>query len=146
MSSTCFLKSKRKQIRAQFQSDSSLFYCQTKSHEWHLTFSETLLLLPFNNSGAIHGKVPRTPPETRVFLLIFDRPKSPTWKEYMSLKHPQCKKSTMDELFPGMHKTIILPCKLAAKDLLSLRASCHISSQNAQYFLSVSIPFQRLHP
>jgi len=43
------------------------------------TFSETLLLLPFRSSGAIHGKVPRTPPDTNVFLLIFDKPKSPTW-------------------------------------------------------------------
>ena len=43
------------------------------------TFSETLLLLPFRSSGAIHGRVPLTPPETKVFRLIFDRPKSPTW-------------------------------------------------------------------
>ena len=43
-----------------------------------ITFSETLLLLPFKSSGAIHGKVPRTPPDTNVFLLIFDKPKSPT--------------------------------------------------------------------
>jgi hypothetical protein len=30
------------------------------------TFSETKLLLPFRSSGAIHGSVPRTPPEMRV--------------------------------------------------------------------------------
>ena len=42
------------------------------------TFSETRLLLPFNSSGAIHGSVPLTPPETSVFLLILDNPKSPT--------------------------------------------------------------------
>jgi hypothetical protein len=29
-----------------------------------LAFSETLLLLPFSSSGAIHGRVPQTPPET----------------------------------------------------------------------------------
>lgn len=45
-----------------------------------LTFSETRLLLPFNNSGAIHGSVPRTPPDTRVLRLILDNPKSPTCK------------------------------------------------------------------
>lgn len=43
-----------------------------------VTFSETRLLLPFNSSGAIHGSVPRTPPETRVLRLILDNPKSPT--------------------------------------------------------------------
>lgn len=43
-----------------------------------LTFSETRLLLPFNSSGAIHGRVPRTPPDTRVLRLILDNPKSPT--------------------------------------------------------------------
>jgi len=43
-----------------------------------LTFSDTLLLLPFNSSGAIHGRVPRTPPETKVLRLILDNPKSPT--------------------------------------------------------------------
>uniref|UniRef100_A0A7C9EJ61 Uncharacterized protein n=1 Tax=Opuntia streptacantha TaxID=393608 RepID=A0A7C9EJ61_OPUST len=42
------------------------------------TFSETLLLLPFNSSGAIHGSVPRTPPETKVLRFILDKPKSPT--------------------------------------------------------------------
>ena len=45
-----------------------------------LTFSETRLLLPFNNSGAIHGRVPLTPPDTRVLRLILDSPKSPTCK------------------------------------------------------------------
>lgn len=43
-----------------------------------LTFSETRLLLPLSSSGAIHGSVPRTPPETRVLRLILDNPKSPT--------------------------------------------------------------------
>lgn len=43
-----------------------------------LAFSETLLLLPFSSSGAIHGRVPRTPPETKVLRLILDNPKSPT--------------------------------------------------------------------
>lgn len=37
-------------------------------------------MLPFNNSGAIHGKVPLIPPETRVFRLILDSPKSLTYK------------------------------------------------------------------
>lgn len=46
----------------------------------NVTFSETLLLLPFSNSGAIQGRVPRTPPVTKVFRLIFDKPKSPTWE------------------------------------------------------------------
>lgn len=45
-----------------------------------VTFSETLELLLSNNSGAIHGRVPRTPPETSVLRLILDNPKSPTWK------------------------------------------------------------------
>jgi hypothetical protein len=44
-----------------------------------LTFSDTLQLLPSNNSGAIHGRVPLTPPETSVLRLILDRPKSPTY-------------------------------------------------------------------
>lgn len=44
----------------------------------YVTFSETLLLLPFSSSGAIHGRVPLTPPETSVFRLIFERPKSAT--------------------------------------------------------------------
>uniref|UniRef100_A0A2P2IMY7 Uncharacterized protein MANES_12G042400 n=1 Tax=Rhizophora mucronata TaxID=61149 RepID=A0A2P2IMY7_RHIMU len=42
------------------------------------TFSETRLLLPFNNSGAIHGSVPLTPPDTSVLCLILDNPKSAT--------------------------------------------------------------------
>jgi hypothetical protein len=44
------------------------------------TFSETRLLLPFNNSGAIQGSVPLTPPEISVWHLTFDNPKSPTYK------------------------------------------------------------------
>lgn len=43
-----------------------------------MTFSETRLLLPFSSSGAIHGSVPLTPPDTRVLRLILDNPKSPT--------------------------------------------------------------------
>ena len=44
------------------------------------------MLLPFSSSGAIQGSVPRTPPETKVFRLIFDKPKSPTWKnKFLSL-------------------------------------------------------------
>ena len=53
------------------------------------TFSETRLLLPFNSSGAIHGKVPRTPPDTRVLRLILDNPKSPTWKSSRLALHRQ---------------------------------------------------------
>jgi len=52
---------------------------------WNITFSETLLLLPFRSSGAIQGSVPRTPPVTKVFRLIFDKPKSPTWEENFSV-------------------------------------------------------------
>lgn len=44
----------------------------------YFTFSDTRLLLPFKSSGAIHGRVPRTPPETKVLRLILDNPKSPT--------------------------------------------------------------------
>ena len=45
-----------------------------------------MLLLPFSSSGAIQGSVPRTPPETKVFRLILDKPKSPTWKnKFLSL-------------------------------------------------------------
>lgn len=53
-----------------------------------LTFSETLVVLPFNNSGAIHGRVPLTPPETRVLRLILDSPKSPTCNK--GSKHDCC--------------------------------------------------------
>lgn len=64
-------------------SDSTLLNLPGKS-DWlyskFLTFSETRLLLPFNNSGAIHGRVPRTPPDTSVLRLILDNPKSPTCK------------------------------------------------------------------
>lgn len=51
------------------------------------TFSDTLLLLPLSNSGAIHGRVPLTPPETRVFLFILDKPKSPTCIEIINSPH-----------------------------------------------------------
>jgi hypothetical protein len=50
------------------------------------TFSETRLLLPFRSSGAIHGSVPRTPPEISVLHFTFDRPKSPTWSKSRSEK------------------------------------------------------------
>ena len=50
------------------------------------TFSETRLLLPFRSSGAIHGSVPRTPPEISVWHFTLDRPKSPTWCKSRSEK------------------------------------------------------------
>lgn len=53
----------------------------------YFTFSETLVVLPFNNSGAIHGNVPLTPPETSVFRLILDNPKSPTCKSVKASLH-----------------------------------------------------------
>ena len=52
------------------------------------TFSETLLLLPFSSSGAIHGRVPLTPPDTKVFRLIFERPKSATWNRWHAHSKP----------------------------------------------------------
>ena len=33
---------------------------------YNITFSDTMLLLPLKSSGAIQGRVPRTPPETNV--------------------------------------------------------------------------------
>ena len=42
------------------------------------TFSDTLVPLIVSNSGAIHGRVPLIPPETRVACFIFDKPKSAT--------------------------------------------------------------------
>ena len=54
---------------------------------WNITFSETLLLLPFRSSGAIQGNVPRTPPVTKVFRLIFYKPKSPTWVRKFLSQH-----------------------------------------------------------
>lgn len=38
------------------------------------------MLLPFKSSGAIHGSVPLTPPDTKVLRLILDKPRSPTCK------------------------------------------------------------------
>lgn len=38
---------------------------QSDTHD-NNTFSDTILLFPLSSSGAIHGKVPRTPPDTRV--------------------------------------------------------------------------------
>jgi hypothetical protein len=43
------------------QKSSSAFQVKNKQ-----TFSETRLLLPFSSSGAIHGRVPLTPPEISV--------------------------------------------------------------------------------
>ena len=54
-------------------------YSDNRNESRYITFSETLLLLPLSSSGAIHGRVPRTPPVTNVFLFIFDKPKSPTF-------------------------------------------------------------------
>lgn len=56
------------------------------------TFSETRLLLPFNSSGAIHGSVPLTPPDTRVLRLILDNPKSPTYKSPSTKPENLCDK------------------------------------------------------
>lgn len=74
-----------------------------RPENYDYTFSDTLLLLPLSNSGAIHGRVPLTPPETRVFLLILDKPKSPTCIEiiihHMSImqrKTIQLHNSTID--------------------------------------------------
>ena len=39
-----------------------------------------------------------------------------------------------------------LPCVQVTVDPLDLQASCHISNQNGQYFLSANIPYQKLHP
>lgn len=39
-----------------------------------------MLLLPLKSSGAIHGNVPRTPPDTKVFCFTLDKPKSPIWR------------------------------------------------------------------
>jgi len=58
-----------------------------KPKNYVFTFSDTLLLLPLSNSGAIHGRVPLTPPETRVFLFILDKPKSPTCTEIINSPH-----------------------------------------------------------
>ena len=112
---------------------------------WNITFSETLLLLPFSSSGAIQGRVPRTPPVTKVLRLIFDKPKSPTWeRKFLSLLNTQkCDIHTDRKILPD---TVYIPCILDVKDLSSLLANCHILSQNAQCFLSANIPFQKLHP
>lgn len=129
---------------------------------WMYTFSETLLLPPLSSSGAIQGRVPRTPPETKVFRLIFDKPKSATWKGviiqvkysmnktmvfqiwYTSDKHCWKKYPSQDNFSNIDNKT--KPCKWAGKGLSSWPVNCHISNQNAQYFLNASTPFQRLHP
>ena len=39
------------------------------------------LLLPLKSSCAIHGKVPRTSPDTKVFCFTLGNPKSPIWKD-----------------------------------------------------------------
>jgi hypothetical protein len=54
-----------------------------------LTFSVTILLLPFSNSGAIQGRVPRTPPDTIVWCFTLERPRSPTCQviQHQSMLH-----------------------------------------------------------
>lgn len=49
-----------------------------------LTFSVTMLLLPLRSSGAIHGNVPRTPPDTKVCCFTFDNPRSPIYIQIQS--------------------------------------------------------------
>lgn len=47
----------------------------------NFTFSVTMLLFPLKSSGAIQGKVPRTPPETKVCCFTFDKPRSPIYRD-----------------------------------------------------------------
>lgn len=109
------------------------------------TFSETRLLLPFKSSGAIHGSVPRTPPDIRVWHFTLDSPRSPTWnsKEWCSWKewNNYRRASTLHG-----KKSIHWPCKWVDGDLGDSPADYHFSDQNARYFFHASIPYQRPHP
>jgi len=68
------------------------------------TFSETILLFPLRSSGAIHGKVPLTPPDTKVCCLTFDSPRSPIWSESIELGKSQETISTMATWVPQKDK------------------------------------------
>jgi hypothetical protein len=70
------------------------------------TFSDTILLFPLKSSGAIHGKVPLTPPDTKVCCLTFDSPRSPIWSEVIKLgkvrrQYPPWRVSQKDKIVRG---------------------------------------------
>ena len=81
-----------------------------------LTFSDTKLLLPFSNSGAIHGNVPLTPPETKVCCFTLDKPRSPTWNETWLMWKLFC--FLIDDL-PGGDKVTLIN-----RDSVSNRNAC----------------------
>lgn len=96
------------------------------------TFSETRLLLPLNSSGAIHGSVPRTPPDISVFRLILDNPKSPTCR----------KQHTMTNLEIEEYKQTKMK-KLGWETVFTLQSSSNLASIRSYLSLILNKWFSR---